>query len=75
MVRIAAPVLVPTGAQDPNSTPEMERAMAVAAPRTRLCVIEGHRHMVNPTEPGTVTEATEGWLAMPATAAEEARVR
>lgn len=73
---VHAPVLVLTGAGDPNSTSVMARAMAAAVPRSRLCVIEGHRHMVNLTAPEAVTRAMQDWLAMPAAVAaeEEARV-
>lgn len=59
---IAAPALFLTGADDPNSTPEMSRQMAALAPKGQLAVIEGHRHMVNLTAPGQVNAAMETWL-------------
>lgn len=64
---IACPVLVLTGAEDPNSTSDMARAMAAAAPQARLVVVDGHRHMVGLTAPGAVSAALADWLAMPAT--------
>lgn len=66
---IAVPVLVLTGALDPNSTPAMAQAMAKAAPHARLRLIEGHRHMVNLTAPDAVIEAMQAWLATPVSVA------
>lgn len=63
--RIACPALMLTGADDPNSTAEMARAMAAAAPQGRAVVIEGHRHMVNLTAPAAVNAALADWLASP----------
>ena len=48
---------------DANSTPEMTRAMAAAAPHGCAVVIEGHRHMVNLTAPQAVSEALQSWLS------------
>jgi len=59
---ITVPALFLTGADDPNSTPEMSRQMAALAPRGQLSIIEGHRHMVNLTAPGQVNAAMETWL-------------
>jgi flavin reductase (DIM6/NTAB) family NADH-FMN oxidoreductase RutF/pimeloyl-ACP methyl ester carboxylesterase len=59
---IRAPLLVLTADGDPNSTPEMTRAMAAAAPRGEAVVIEGHRHMVNLTAPQAVTDRLAAWL-------------
>ena len=65
---IACPVLVATGADDPNSTHAMARAMAAAAPDARLAILKGHRHMVGLTAPEAVTAALRDWLAVPARA-------
>jgi pimeloyl-ACP methyl ester carboxylesterase len=62
---ITCPALVLTGDGDPNSTPDMTRIMASAAPRGRAVVIEGHRHMVNLTAPDRVTAALRDWLQTP----------
>ncbi len=60
--RIACPALFLTGSDDPNSTPEMSRAMAAAAVAGSAVVIEGHRHMVNLTAPDLVNQALGEWL-------------
>ena len=60
---IRCPLLALTGSGDANSSPEMSRAMAEAAPNGRAVVIEGHRHMVNLTAPERVTEEMRAWLA------------
>jgi (E)-2-((N-methylformamido)methylene)succinate hydrolase len=60
--KIRCPTLVLTGDGDLNSTAEMTRAMADAAPMAKAVVIEGHRHMVNLTAPKQVTQALRDWL-------------
>lgn len=60
---ISAPLLVLTGDDDANSTPEMTRDMAALAPQGRAVVIAGHRHMVNLTAPAAVNAALVDWLA------------
>lgn len=60
--QIACPLMALTGADDPNSTPEMSRAMATAAPFGHAVVIKGHRHMVNLTAPDVVNAALLQWL-------------
>lgn len=62
---IACPALMLTGAGDPNSTADMARVMAEAAPMGQAAVIEGHRHMVNLTAPEPVNRALTQWLAIP----------
>ncbi|MCC5976142.1 MAG: alpha/beta fold hydrolase [Rubellimicrobium sp.] len=62
---LACPVLVLTGAGDPNSTTDMARAIAATAPQGRALVIDGHRHMVNLTAPERITAALADWLAVP----------
>ena len=61
--RFPRPALFLTGALDANSTPEMARAMAGAAPRGRAEVIAGHGHMVPMTAPEPVNAALARWLA------------
>lgn len=62
---ITAPLLALTGADDPNSTPEMSRAMAERAPNGQAVIIKGHRHMVNLTAPDQVNFALATWLSRP----------
>jgi pimeloyl-ACP methyl ester carboxylesterase len=63
--QLNCPTLVLTGDGDANSTPEMARSMAQAAPDARAVVIEGHRHMANLTAPEAVNAAMVAWLAAP----------
>ena len=60
---VQCPALFLTGSEDPNSTPEMARAMAAAAPCGWTQIIEGHRHMVNLTAPDAVNAILEDWLS------------
>ncbi|CUK11664.1 3-oxoadipate enol-lactonase 2 [Shimia thalassica] len=62
---IACPLLALTGGEDPNSTPDMAKAMASDAPVGHALIIEGARHMVNMTAPGQVNVALAHWLASP----------
>ena len=64
--KIACPLLALTGEDDPNSTPEMSRAMASAAPNGHAIIIKNHRHMVNLTAPDDVNKALVDWLHVPA---------
>ena len=64
--RIACPLLALTADGDPNSTPEMSRAIAAAAPDGEAVVIEGHRHMVGLTDPSRVNAELARLLARPA---------
>lgn len=66
---VRCPFLVLTADGDPNSTPEMSRAMAALARRGRSVVIEGHRHMVGLTAPAAVNAELLDWLSMPEVAA------
>ena len=63
LAEIACPALVLTADGDPNSTPEMTRAMAAMMPDAQAVVIPGHRHMVNLTAPKLVSQALRDWLA------------
>lgn len=62
---IACPLLALTGAEDPNSTPEMSHQIAAAAPQGRAVIIDHHRHMVNLTAPDAVNAALFDWLMTP----------
>jgi pimeloyl-ACP methyl ester carboxylesterase len=62
---VGCPALFLTGADDPNSTPAMARAMADAAPHGYAVLIDGHRHMVNLTAPDEVNTILSDWLAKP----------
>lgn len=46
LARLTVPALFLTGAEDPNSTPAMSEAMARLAPKGRLVVMPGTRHML-----------------------------
>ena len=59
---IACPALFLTGDGDHNSTAQMAREMAEAAPHGEARIIEGHRHMVALTAPSIVNEALTSWL-------------
>jgi (E)-2-((N-methylformamido)methylene)succinate hydrolase len=59
---VACPALLLTGELDPNSTPQMSRDLAAAAPNAEACTIADHRHMVNMTAPDEVTAALRHWL-------------
>jgi pimeloyl-ACP methyl ester carboxylesterase len=62
--KVQVPALFLTGSGDPNSTPQMSRQMAAAAPQGRCLIIEGHRHMVNLTAPDEVNAAMQAWLSV-----------
>lgn len=55
--RFARPALFMTGADEPNSTPAMARAMAALAPRGRAMVLPGAAHMMPMTHAGAVCDA------------------
>ena len=59
---VTCPALLLTGELDPNSTPQMSRDLAAAAPHAEACIIADHRHMVNMTAPDEVTAALQHWL-------------
>lgn len=59
---VTCPALLLTGELDPNSTPQMSRDLAAAAPDAEACIIADHRHMVNMTAPAEVTAALRHWL-------------
>jgi len=59
---VPCPALFLTGEEDANSTAQMARDMAAAAPNGRARVIAGHRHMVNLTAPDEVNAILADWL-------------
>ncbi len=63
--QVQCPVLALTGADDPNSTSQMSRDLAQAAQRGKVVILDGHRHMVNLTDPDTVNGHLSDWLAQP----------
>lgn len=65
IAQLYMPLLALTGSQDPNSTPEMSRAMAQTARHARVIVLDGHRHMANLTAAQEVNRHLSDWLAMP----------
>lgn len=54
---IACPVLFATGADEPNSTPEMSQQMAQETPDSQALIIEGAAHMLPMTHPDTINAA------------------
>jgi pimeloyl-ACP methyl ester carboxylesterase len=62
---IAAPLLALTGSDDPNSTVEMSKAMAVECQDGEAVVLVGHRHMVNLTAIQAVNDTLLQWLKRP----------
>ena len=69
-VEIACPFLALTGADDPNSTPNMSEAMAKQVPDGRAVTINGHKHMVNLTAAEEVNAHLVDWLKLPIKAKE-----
>jgi (E)-2-((N-methylformamido)methylene)succinate hydrolase len=60
---LAMPALFLTGEFDPNSTPEMSRAMAAKAPFGHAQVIAGERHMMSLTASDIVNAAIRAFVA------------
>ena len=54
---ITCSVLLLTGAEDPNSTPEMSEQLAACMPRGQSRIVEGAAHMVMMTHPEIVNAA------------------
>ncbi len=59
---LACPALFVTGAAEPNSTPEMSRAMGARAPRGRAAVITGAAHMMPMTHDEPTVAAIREFL-------------
>ena len=58
------PALFATGADDPNSTPEMATRMAALCPNGQVQVTQGAAHMLPMTHPMTVVAALKGLARM-----------
>ena len=57
--RLPCPALFMTGADEPNSTPAMSRAMAALAPQGEALIVPGAAHMMPMTHPGQVIAALQ----------------
>lgn len=66
--QLAMPALFMTGEFDPNSSPDMSRAMAELAPQGRLDIVAGARHMMNVTAPDAINQRLRAFLAVPVAA-------
>ena len=62
--RLSCPALMLTGELDPNSTPQMSNAMALAAKNARAVVLPEERHMCALVSPEKVNVELDRWLAM-----------
>lgn len=61
--KMPLPALFLTAQNDPNSTPDMSRAMATLAPNGRAQFVAGAAHMLPMTHPAQVNTALRGFLA------------
>ena len=59
---LAAPALFITGADDPNSTPSMSRAMAGLAKRASAEIVPDERHMMSLTAPAEINRRLLAFL-------------
>ncbi len=64
LAALAVPALFLTGADDPNSTPEMSRAMAALAPQGTASAVSDAAHMLPMTHPDATNAALRRWLAL-----------
>lgn len=62
LAALRCPALFLTGAEEPNSTPDMSRAMADLAPKGRARIIEGAAHMMPMTHAAEVNAALAQFL-------------
>ncbi len=72
---IKVPALFATGSLDPNSTPNMAKAMADAVQGARCAVLDGERHMMNLTAPDATNGLIRELLARHATAIDPRELR
>lgn len=56
------PALFLTGEEDENSSPDMSRRMAAAAPQGRDVALPGQRHMMSLAAPGVVNDVLGRFL-------------
>lgn len=66
--QLSMPALFATGDGDPNSTPAMSAAMAMAAPRGKSAVLKNQRHMMNLTDPQATNRLLQALFAEPTAA-------
>ncbi|MFT9147573.1 alpha/beta fold hydrolase [Acetobacter sp.] len=59
---LQAPALFLTGELDPNSTPAMSEAMALACPNGRASILPGERHMMSYVHPASTDRAITEFL-------------
>jgi flavin reductase (DIM6/NTAB) family NADH-FMN oxidoreductase RutF/pimeloyl-ACP methyl ester carboxylesterase len=73
LVGLAKPALYLTGADDPNSSPEMSQAMARLTPQGKAEIVPGERHMMSLTAPDEINSRLLAflWQAGSSTAREE----
>ncbi len=62
LVALTCPVLFMTGADEPNSKPQMSRNMAALAPNGRAMLIDGAAHMMPMTHARQVNAALAGFV-------------
>ena len=72
---IKVPALFATGSLDPNSTPEMAKAMAEAVQGARCVVLEGERHLMNLTAANATNGLIRDLLARHPTAIDPRELR
>lgn len=61
--KLAMPALFLTGAGDENSSPDMSRRMAEAAPRGQALTLDGQRHMMSLAAPALVNDILTRFFA------------
>lgn len=69
--QLAMPALFMTGECDPNSSPEMSRAMAALAPQGQLDIVAAERHMMNVTAPDRINRRLRIFLETTRTVASD----
>lgn len=62
LAQIAAPILVITGADDPNSTPHMTQNLAEALPHATAKIIPNTAHMLTMTHPKIIANSIRNWI-------------
>lgn len=62
LATLAPAALFMTGELDPNSSPDMSRAMAALAPKAQLDIVADARHMMNLTHPQRVNASLRRFL-------------
>jgi 3-oxoadipate enol-lactonase len=62
LARVAAPVLVVSGSEDPSTPPEVGRALAAAIPDARFELIRDGAHLANVERPDDFNQLLEAFL-------------